>query len=378
MKRLQNPLKKVNGMMENNDGKYLLENHQLAMDVENNIEKCHLNLQPLESKVKIIQRAWRERLQRQEPPEKRSPSPPSVSSDKLSSSASMHTFSDGSTPVSAALPFRGPPGPTPGRGALAPGEMWEKWKLSDVEDLIGMMVAADEKRFCQEVKVRIDRLCRRSSGSRQACRADPLLPQLCAPGARTALSRGGRRPRSWLPVNTLSALLPPRSLPWAPPTLASASSGILSAPAEETPANPSSGQAGPSSGSPGSASGEEHPSPSRAGSARFMGVCCPRHVRVTAVQAVSLQTADVAGVDHCMPVFCSLECELREDGDFFWFVYRCAPSIRKRGCHRRLAESRAPSPGPVDQVHLKLPLTLEARTAEAPTESNTDLFVKDP
>lgn len=39
---------------------------------------------------------------------------------------------------------------------------------------------------------------------------------------------------------------------------------------------------------------------------------------------------------------------------------------------------RAPSPGPVDQVHLKLPLTLEARTAEAPTESNTDLFVKDP
>uniref|UniRef100_A0A3Q2I1K9 IQ motif containing J n=2 Tax=Equus TaxID=9789 RepID=A0A3Q2I1K9_HORSE len=97
MKRLQNPLKKVN------DGKYLLENHQLAMDVENNIEKCHLNLQPLESKVKIIQRAWRERLQRQEPPEKRSPSPPSVSSDKLSSSASMHTFSDGSTPVSAAL-----------------------------------------------------------------------------------------------------------------------------------------------------------------------------------------------------------------------------------------------------------------------------------
>uniref|UniRef100_A0A8C4PT40 Fusion protein IQCJ-SCHIP1 N-terminal domain-containing protein n=1 Tax=Equus asinus asinus TaxID=83772 RepID=A0A8C4PT40_EQUAS len=131
MKRLQNPLKKVNEMMENNDGKYLLENHQLAMDVENNIEKCHLNLQPLESKVKIIQRAWRERLQRQEPPEKRSPSPPSVSSDKLSSSASMHTFSDGSTPVSAALPFRGPPGPTPGRGALAPGEMWgaSRWSV---------------------------------------------------------------------------------------------------------------------------------------------------------------------------------------------------------------------------------------------------------
>uniref|UniRef100_A0A4W2D986 Fusion protein IQCJ-SCHIP1 N-terminal domain-containing protein n=1 Tax=Bos indicus x Bos taurus TaxID=30522 RepID=A0A4W2D986_BOBOX len=95
LKRLQNPLKQVN------DGKYLLENHQLAMDVENNIQKCHLNLQPLDSKVKIIQRAWREYLQRQEPPEKRSPSPPSVSSDKLSSSVSMNTFSDSSTPVSA-------------------------------------------------------------------------------------------------------------------------------------------------------------------------------------------------------------------------------------------------------------------------------------
>ncbi|XDC70507.1 hypothetical protein R6Z07F_001680 [Ovis aries] len=92
LKRLQNPLKQVN------DGKYLLENHQLAMDVENNIQKCHLNLQPLDSKVKIIQRAWREYLQRQEPLEKRSPSPPSVSSDKLSSSVSMNTFSDGSTP----------------------------------------------------------------------------------------------------------------------------------------------------------------------------------------------------------------------------------------------------------------------------------------
>ncbi|XP_055276125.1 IQ domain-containing protein J [Moschus berezovskii] len=94
LKRLQNPLKQVN------DGKYLLENHQLAMDVENNIQKCHFNLQPLESKVKIIQRAWREYLQRQEPLEKRSPSPPSVSSDKLSSSVSMNTFSDSSTPVS--------------------------------------------------------------------------------------------------------------------------------------------------------------------------------------------------------------------------------------------------------------------------------------
>uniref|UniRef100_A0A452U3D7 IQ motif containing J n=1 Tax=Ursus maritimus TaxID=29073 RepID=A0A452U3D7_URSMA len=96
MKRLQNPLEQVN------DGKYLLENHQLAMDTENNIEKYHLNLQPLESKVKIIQRAWREYLQRQDPLEKRSPSPPSVSSEKLSSSVSMNTFSDSSTPVRVA------------------------------------------------------------------------------------------------------------------------------------------------------------------------------------------------------------------------------------------------------------------------------------
>ncbi|KAG6939258.1 IQ motif containing J [Chelydra serpentina] len=73
------------------------------MDVENNIEKYPINLQPLESKVKIIQRAWREYLQRQDLPhqdhlEKRSPSPPSLSSDKMSSSISMNTFSDGSTP----------------------------------------------------------------------------------------------------------------------------------------------------------------------------------------------------------------------------------------------------------------------------------------
>ncbi|XP_006165568.1 IQ domain-containing protein J [Tupaia chinensis] len=97
LKRLQNPLQPVN------DGKYLLENHQLAMDVENNIEKYPLNLQPLESKVKIIQRAWREYLQRQDPLEKRSPSPPSISSDKLSSSVSMNTFSDSSTPMGKSL-----------------------------------------------------------------------------------------------------------------------------------------------------------------------------------------------------------------------------------------------------------------------------------
>uniref|UniRef100_A0A803TP91 IQ motif containing J n=1 Tax=Anolis carolinensis TaxID=28377 RepID=A0A803TP91_ANOCA len=89
-----------NGMMEVQE-----LNHHLAMDVENNIEKYHINLQPLESKVKVIQRAWREYLQRQDIQnqdqlEKRSPSPPSLSSDKMSSSISMNTFSDGSTPVS--------------------------------------------------------------------------------------------------------------------------------------------------------------------------------------------------------------------------------------------------------------------------------------
>ncbi|XP_066477632.1 IQ domain-containing protein J [Tiliqua scincoides] len=99
LKRLQRTLEQVS------DGKYLLENHQLAMDVENNIEKYHINLQPLESKVKVIQRAWRDYLQRQDIQnqdhrEKRSPSPPSLSSDKMSSSISMNTLSDGSTPVS--------------------------------------------------------------------------------------------------------------------------------------------------------------------------------------------------------------------------------------------------------------------------------------
>ncbi|XP_044290345.1 IQ domain-containing protein J [Varanus komodoensis] len=105
LKRLQHTLEQVS------DGKYLLENHQLAMDVENNIEKYHINLQPLESKVKVIQRAWREYLQRhdiqnQEHLEKRSPSPPSLSSDKMSSSISMNTFSNSSTPVSKVSPSK--------------------------------------------------------------------------------------------------------------------------------------------------------------------------------------------------------------------------------------------------------------------------------
>ncbi|XP_015262716.1 PREDICTED: IQ domain-containing protein J [Gekko japonicus] len=104
LKRLQHTLEQVS------DGKYLLENHQLSMDVENNIEKYHINLQPLESKVKVIQRAWREYLQRQDVQnqdqlEKRSPSPPSLSSDKMSSSISMNTLSDGSTPVSQVSTF---------------------------------------------------------------------------------------------------------------------------------------------------------------------------------------------------------------------------------------------------------------------------------
>nr|XP_021516183.1 IQ domain-containing protein J-like [Meriones unguiculatus]XP_021516184.1 IQ domain-containing protein J-like [Meriones unguiculatus] len=114
LKRLQNSLEQVD------DGKYLLENHQLATDVENNIEKYPLSLQPLESKVKIIQRAWREYLQRQDPLEKRSPSPPSVSSDKLSSSVSMNTFSDSSTPVSAPsarLDWLAPRADSPGSGS---------------------------------------------------------------------------------------------------------------------------------------------------------------------------------------------------------------------------------------------------------------------
>ncbi|KAJ7420342.1 hypothetical protein WISP_48619 [Willisornis vidua] len=95
LRRLQHTLEQVN------DGKDLLQSHQLAMDEENNIEEFHLNLQPLESKVKIIQRAWREHLQRQDlPPEplgKRSPSPPSLSSGKTSRSISMNTFSDSSS-----------------------------------------------------------------------------------------------------------------------------------------------------------------------------------------------------------------------------------------------------------------------------------------
>ncbi|XP_017686855.1 PREDICTED: IQ domain-containing protein J [Lepidothrix coronata] len=96
LRRLQHTLEQVN------DGKDSLQSHQLAMDEENNIEKYHINLEPLESKVKIIQRAWREHLQRQdlppERPQERSPSPASLSSGRMSRSISMNTFSDSSTP----------------------------------------------------------------------------------------------------------------------------------------------------------------------------------------------------------------------------------------------------------------------------------------
>ncbi|XP_040020175.2 schwannomin-interacting protein 1 isoform X3 [Gasterosteus aculeatus] len=67
-----------------------LQSDHLTMDLDNS--------PPIETKVLIIQRAWRDFLQRQEV-EKRSPSPPSLSSsDKMSMSISMTTLSDGSTP----------------------------------------------------------------------------------------------------------------------------------------------------------------------------------------------------------------------------------------------------------------------------------------
>nr|XP_026654617.1 IQ domain-containing protein J [Zonotrichia albicollis] len=114
LRRLQHSLERVN------DGKDSLQSHQLAMDEENNIQEYPINLQPLESKVKIIQRAWREHLQRQElspspelrdkgspssvsPTSPTSPmSPRSPASGKMSRSVSMNTFSDSSTPVSPA------------------------------------------------------------------------------------------------------------------------------------------------------------------------------------------------------------------------------------------------------------------------------------
>ncbi|XP_074535407.1 schwannomin-interacting protein 1 [Halichoeres trimaculatus] len=89
LKSLQSGFKHVNG------GGFQLQSEHLTMDLDNNI---NINMPPNETKVLIIQRAWRDFLQRQEA-EKRSPSPPSISSsDKMSMSISMTTLSDGSTP----------------------------------------------------------------------------------------------------------------------------------------------------------------------------------------------------------------------------------------------------------------------------------------
>ncbi|XP_016155951.1 PREDICTED: IQ domain-containing protein J [Ficedula albicollis] len=60
LRRLQHTLEQVN------DGKDSLQSHQLSMDEENNIQEYPISLQPSESKVKIIQRAWHEHLQHQE------------------------------------------------------------------------------------------------------------------------------------------------------------------------------------------------------------------------------------------------------------------------------------------------------------------------
>ncbi|XP_052471889.1 IQCJ-SCHIP1 readthrough transcript protein isoform X1 [Carassius gibelio] len=78
-----------------NDEGYELQTHQMETDVENNIT---VNTHPLETTVLIIQHDWRDFLQTQDILEKRSPSPPSLSSDKMSTSISMTTLSDGSTP----------------------------------------------------------------------------------------------------------------------------------------------------------------------------------------------------------------------------------------------------------------------------------------
>ncbi|XP_034722810.1 schwannomin-interacting protein 1 isoform X1 [Etheostoma cragini] len=83
------------GFKHVNDGGFQLQSNHLTMDLDNNI---NIIMPPIETKVLIIQRAWRDFLQRQEA-EKRSPSPPSLSSsDKMSMSISITTLSDGSTP----------------------------------------------------------------------------------------------------------------------------------------------------------------------------------------------------------------------------------------------------------------------------------------
>ncbi|XP_023788534.1 IQ domain-containing protein J isoform X2 [Cyanistes caeruleus] len=129
LRRLQHTLE------QGNDGKDSLQSHQLAMDEENNIQEYPIDLQPLESKVKIIQRAWREHLQRQDlhSPSPMSPtsptmsptsptSPTSLTSGKMSRSVSMNTFSDSSTPVS-------PAGIPPFSFAGFFSGIWDKWNL---------------------------------------------------------------------------------------------------------------------------------------------------------------------------------------------------------------------------------------------------------
>ncbi|NXP61770.1 IQCJ protein, partial [Chloropsis cyanopogon] len=108
LRRLQHTLEQVN------DGKDSFQSHQLTTDEENNIQEYPINLQPLESKVKIIQRAWREHLELRDKHSPSSTSPTSSmspgspgspawpASGKLSRSVSMNTFSGSSTPVSPA------------------------------------------------------------------------------------------------------------------------------------------------------------------------------------------------------------------------------------------------------------------------------------
>ncbi|TNN01744.1 hypothetical protein fugu_011126, partial [Takifugu bimaculatus] len=90
LKKLQNDFKCIDG------GGFQLQSHHLSVELDN---EPNINLPAFESQVSTIQRAWRDFLQRQEV-EKRSPSPPSLSSssDKMSTSISMMTLSDGSTP----------------------------------------------------------------------------------------------------------------------------------------------------------------------------------------------------------------------------------------------------------------------------------------
>uniref|UniRef100_A0AAV2J407 Fusion protein IQCJ-SCHIP1 N-terminal domain-containing protein n=1 Tax=Knipowitschia caucasica TaxID=637954 RepID=A0AAV2J407_KNICA len=90
LKSLQSGLEQVDS------GHFQLQSGHVTTDLDN----MNMNLQPIETKVLIIQKAWRDFLQRQEV-EKRSPSPPSLSSssDKMSMSISMTTLSDGSTPA---------------------------------------------------------------------------------------------------------------------------------------------------------------------------------------------------------------------------------------------------------------------------------------